>query len=52
MVSQTHKRSPMVMTWVYLDVYNNAAGTNVDIAERKNDIKFNKFNQFNTYPNF
>jgi|688.fasta_scaffold30997_3 hypothetical protein len=39
-------------TGVYLDVYNNAAGTNVDIAERKNDIKFNKFNQFNTYPNF
>ena len=39
-------------TGVYLDVYNNTAGTNVDIAERKNDIKFNKFNQFNTYPNF
>jgi hypothetical protein len=39
-------------TGVYLDVYNNGAGTSVDITERKNDIKFNKFNQFNTYPNF
>jgi hypothetical protein len=39
-------------TGIFLDVYNTAAGTNVDIVERKNDIKFNKFNQFNTYPNF
>jgi hypothetical protein len=39
-------------TGVYLDVYNTGAGTSVDIVERKNDIKFNKFNQFNTYPNF
>jgi hypothetical protein len=39
-------------TGVYLDVYNNSAGTNLDIAERKDDIKINKYNQFKTYPNF
>jgi hypothetical protein len=39
-------------TGVYLDVYNDAAGTSVDIFERKDDIKINKYNKFKTYPNF
>jgi len=37
---------------VYLDVYNDPAGTSLDIAERKDDIKINKYNRFKTYPNF
>jgi hypothetical protein len=39
-------------TGVFLDVYNDRAGTSVDIVERKDDIKINKFNKFNIYPNF
>jgi hypothetical protein len=39
-------------TGVYLDVYNVNAGTVTDVAERKNEIKINKFNQSKTYPNF
>jgi hypothetical protein len=39
-------------TGVYLDVYNDKAGTSVDIFERKDDIKINKYNKFKTYPNF
>jgi hypothetical protein len=39
-------------TGVFLDVYNTDAGTAQDIAERKDDIKINKFNSSNTYPNF
>ena len=39
-------------TGVFLDVYNDTAGTSVDIFERKDDIKINRFNKFNTYPNF
>jgi hypothetical protein len=39
-------------TGVFLDVYNDKAGTSVDIFERKDDIKINRFNKFNTYPNF
>lgn len=39
-------------TGVFLDVYNDRAGTSVDIFERKDDIKINKFNKFNIYPNF
>ena len=39
-------------TGVFLDVYNDAAGTSVDIFERKDDIKINRFNKLNTYPNF
>lgn len=39
-------------TGVFLDVYNTAAGTAQDIAERKDDIKINKFNSSNVYPNF
>jgi len=36
----------------FLDVYNNNAGTIIDITERKNEIKINKFNQNKTYPDF
>lgn len=39
-------------TGVFLDVYNTQAGTSVDVMERKDDIKINKFNQFKTYPDF
>ena len=39
-------------TGIFLDVYNTAAGTAQDIIERKDDIKINKFNSSNTYPNF
>jgi hypothetical protein len=39
-------------TGVFLDVYNTEAGTAQDIIERKDDIKINKFNSSNTYPNF
>lgn len=36
----------------FLDVYNENAGTSTDIQERIGDIKINKFNSKNTYPNF
>lgn len=36
----------------FLDVYNNIAGTLEDNIERKNEVKINKFNSNNTYPNF
>jgi hypothetical protein len=36
----------------FLDVYNTQAGTSIDIQERIGDIKINKFNSSNTYPNF
>lgn len=39
-------------TGQFLDVYNENAGTIDDIMERKDDIKINKFNNKNTYPNF
>ena len=39
-------------TGAFLDVYNVNAGTIDDIIERKNDIKINKFNSSNVYPNF
>ena len=39
-------------TGIFLDVYNDNGGTIVDIAERKNEIKINKFNKSKTYPNF
>jgi hypothetical protein len=39
-------------TGVYLDVYNQSAGDKVDIAERQNEIKINKFNAQKPYPNF
>ncbi len=39
-------------TGVFLDVYNSAAGTIDDVIERKNEIKINKYNSSNPYPNF
>ena len=39
-------------TGVELDIYNNNIGTSTDVAERKDDIKINKYNRFKTYPNF
>lgn len=36
----------------FLDVYNNIAGTIEDNMERKNEVKINRFNSNNTYPNF
>ena len=39
-------------TGVFLDVYNPTAGTSTDVAERKNEIKINKFNSNKPYPNF
>jgi len=39
-------------TGVYLDVYNDSAGTNEDLLERKSNIKINKYNSGNQYPNF
>jgi hypothetical protein len=39
-------------TGVFLDVYNDSAGDAIDIAERKNEIKINKFNSSKPYPNF
>ena len=39
-------------TGTFLDVYNVDAGTIDDVVERKNEIKINKYNQSNPYPNF
>ena len=39
-------------TGIFLDVYNPTAGTNTDVAERKNEIKINKFNSNKPYPTF
>lgn len=39
-------------TGSYLDVYNVNAGTSTDVVERKNEIKINKYNSSNPYPNF
>lgn len=39
-------------TGVYLDVYNEGAGTKTDLVERKNEIKINKFNSQKQYPDF
>jgi len=39
-------------TGVFLDVYNSAAGTIDDVIERKNEIKINRYNSSNPYPNF
>jgi hypothetical protein len=36
-------------TGTCLDVYNNNGGTIVDINERKNEIKINKYKQSNPY---
>ena len=39
-------------TGVYLDVFNQGAGTKEDILERKSEIATNKYNFQNGYPNF
>lgn len=39
-------------TGVFLDVYNDGAGTIEDLTERKKTIVKNKFNASKTYPNF
>lgn len=39
-------------TGSYLDVYNVNAGTITDVVERKNEVKINKYNSSNPYPNF
>jgi hypothetical protein len=39
-------------TGVFLDVYNQSAGDKTDIAERKNEIKINRYNASKTYPDF
>jgi len=39
-------------TGVFLDVYNQGAGTKEDIVERKSEIATNKYNFQNGYPNF
>jgi hypothetical protein len=36
-------------TGSFLDVYNENAGTSTDVAERKDDIKINKYNSKNPY---
>jgi hypothetical protein len=39
-------------TGIFLDIFNDKAGTSVDIFERKNNIKFNPYNADKTYPDF
>ena len=39
-------------TGVFLDVYNQTAGTREDISERVSEVRINRFNSQNTYPNF
>lgn len=39
-------------TGIFLDVYNENAGTGIDVNERKNEIKINKYNSSKPYPNF
>jgi hypothetical protein len=39
-------------TGILLDIFNDTAGTSVDIFERKNNIKFNPYNADKTYPDF
>jgi hypothetical protein len=39
-------------TGVFLDVLNDNAGTNIDIVERKLEIKINKYNKNKIYPDF
>lgn len=36
-------------TGVFLDIYNQNAGTKQDIDERKNDVKINKYGPNNPY---
>ena len=37
------------VTCNFLDIYNDNAGTKTDIAERKDDIKINRYNQYKPY---
>jgi hypothetical protein len=39
-------------TGIFLDVYNEGAGTREDIIERRSEIVINKYNSSNKYPNF
>jgi hypothetical protein len=39
-------------TGVFLDVLNKKVGTNIDVNERKNEIKINKWKDTNPYPDF
>jgi hypothetical protein len=39
-------------TGVFLDVYNQQAGSLTDTVERKSEIKVNRYNQSKTYPDF
>lgn len=39
-------------TGVFLDVYNDNAGTREDIVERRLEIRVNEYNSNNGYPNF
>ena len=39
-------------TGVFLDIFNDGAGTSIDIVERKLEIKINKYNKNKTYPDF
>jgi hypothetical protein len=34
---------------VFLDVYNENAGTSIDVTERKLEVKINKFSPSNPY---
>lgn len=36
-------------TGIFLDVYNETAGTSIDVLERKFEIKINKYNKVNIY---
>jgi hypothetical protein len=35
-----------------LDIFNNGAGDNIDIAERKKELVINKYSSNKTYPDF
>jgi hypothetical protein len=39
-------------TGIFLDVLSDKPGTNLDINERKNEIKINKWKNVNPYPDF
>ena len=39
-------------TGIFLDVYNEGAGTIEDVVKRKEQIAINKFNVAKKYPNF
>jgi hypothetical protein len=39
-------------TGIFLDVYNQTAGTREDVNERISEIRVNKYNSSRTYPDF